>query len=100
MYEDKTFTCKDCGDGFTFTAGEQEFYATKGFENEPTRCKVCRQSSKGDRGGPSNRRGIGTQDRETFSVVCAACGQQATVPFRPTQDRPVYCKDCFSKRRV
>ena len=35
MYEDKTLICKECGKEFVFTAGEQEFYASKGFENEP-----------------------------------------------------------------
>ena len=42
MYEDKTLTCKECGNEFIFSAGEQEFYAEKGFVNEPQRCKECR----------------------------------------------------------
>ena len=41
MYEDKTLVCKDCGNEFVFTAGEQEFYASRGFENEPQRCKAA-----------------------------------------------------------
>ena len=49
MYEDKTLVCKDCGKEFTFSAGEQEFYAEKGFENEPQRCKECRQARKNDK---------------------------------------------------
>ncbi len=46
MYEDKTLVCKECGNEFVFTAGEQEFYAEKGFTNEPQRCKACRQARK------------------------------------------------------
>ena len=42
MYEDKILVCKECGNEFTFTAGEQEFYAERGFQNEPQRCKACR----------------------------------------------------------
>ena len=49
MYTDKTLVCKDCGNEFVFTAGEQEFYAEKGFQNEPTRCKACRQARKASR---------------------------------------------------
>ena len=47
MYNDKTLTCKDCGCEFTFTASEQEFFAEKGFTNEPQRCKPCRDARKG-----------------------------------------------------
>ena len=46
MYEDKTLVCKECGNEFVFTAGEQEFYAEKGFQNEPQRCKSCRDARK------------------------------------------------------
>ena len=98
MYQDKTLNCKDCGQEFTFTAGEQEFYAQKGFENQPTRCKPCRSRKKtdrGDGGGMSSR-----PQRELFSVVCDDCGQETQVPFRPSQDRPVYCRDCFGRRRT
>ena len=48
MYEDKTLICKECGAEFIFTAGEQEFYAEKGFVNEPQRCKSCREAGSGD----------------------------------------------------
>ncbi|HHU90433.1 MAG TPA: cytochrome C551 [Clostridiaceae bacterium] len=44
--EDKTLQCKDCGAEFIFTAGEQEFYKEKGFENEPQRCPECRRARK------------------------------------------------------
>jgi len=89
-YQDKTITCKDCGNEFTFTASEQEFYASKGFQNEPARCPTCRATFKQQR----------RQDREMFDAVCAECGAQTQVPFRPTEGRPVYCKDCFKKHRT
>ncbi len=104
MYQDKTINCRDCGDEFIFTAGEQEFYAAKGFENEPTRCKLCRtrrKTSKPEQGAGGG--GGGGYDsrprRELFSVTCDDCGQETQVPFRPSQDRPVYCRDCFGQRR-
>ncbi len=89
MYEDKTLVCKECGNEFVFTAGEQEFYAERGFQNEPQRCKSCRDTRKNAARGP----------REYFTAVCAACGGEAKVPFEPKSDRPVYCSDCFAKMR-
>lgn len=88
-FEDKTLICKECGSEFTFTAGEQEFYAEKGFQNEPQRCKGCRDS----------RKSAGKPEREMFTATCANCGKEAKVPFRPREDRPVYCSDCFAKMR-
>ena len=90
MFSDKTIVCKDCGASFTFTASEQEFYAEKGFTNEPQRCKNCRTARK-----QSSPRGGG--DRQMFDAVCAACGKHCKVPFQPRSDRPVYCSDCFRK---
>ena len=88
--EDKTLVCRDCGQEFTFTVGEQEFYASRGLLNEPGRCPDCRSSRRRDRGGYGG-------PRQSFSVVCAECGQETTVPFEPTEGRPVYCKDCYVK---
>ena len=70
MYEDKTLVCKDCGQEFTFTAGEQEFYAEKGFTNEPQRCKACRDARKAANGGAKAA-------RQMYDAVCASCGQTA-----------------------
>lgn len=96
MYQDKTLVCKDCGEGFTFSASEQEFYASKGFENEPGRCSACRAARKQRDRGFGGRR----EDREMFPAVCANCGAQTSVPFRPSSDRPVYCRDCFQGSRA
>ena len=90
MYQDKTIVCKDCGQTFVFTAGEQEFYAERGFQNEPQRCKSCRDKRKnGSR--PA---------REYFTATCAACGGEARVPFQPKDYRPVYCSECFAKMQA
>lgn len=89
-FEDKTLKCKDCGKEFIFTAGEQEFYAKKGFNNEPQRCKECRDARKAAR---RNSQG----QRKMYEAVCAECGGKAVVPFEPKDGRPVYCSECFSK---
>lgn len=94
-FQDKTLTCKDCGQEFVWTASEQEFYQSKGFTNEPTRCPACRKLKK-DR--MRNERG-GGGPREMFEVTCSNCGNLAQVPFKPRGDRPVLCRDCFDKQR-
>ena len=93
MFEDKTLVCKDCGKEFVWTAGEQEFYASRGFENQPQRCKPCRDARKN--GGARSNSG----ERQMFDAVCAACGKACKVPFQPREDRPVYCSDCFARMK-
>lgn len=92
-YTDKTLTCQDCAQSFTFSADDQEFFAGKGY-TEPKRCPACRQARKAERG---NGGGYGSR-REMYPVVCAECGKDTEVPFEPRGDRPVYCRECFSKR--
>ncbi|MDO9534120.1 MAG: zinc-ribbon domain containing protein [Bacillota bacterium] len=98
MYTDKNLSCRDCGNEFVFSASEQEFYASKGFENEPSRCSSCREINKrqrsGQRGGSFSR-----SPREMFKATCARCGKVAEVPFKPTGEKPVYCKDCYQPSR-
>jgi CxxC-x17-CxxC domain-containing protein len=91
-YEDRTLTCKDCGQSFTFSADDQEFFATKGY-SEPLRCPACRQARKAERG-----EGGSYGSRQMFPATCAECGKETEVPFEPRGDRPVYCRDCFAKR--
>lgn len=91
--EDKILVCKDCGHEFTFTVSEQEFFAEKGFTNDPLRCLDCRAVRR-----RKNRDG-GNSQRESYPAVCAQCGADTSVPFKPTGDRPVYCWDCFSKNK-
>jgi len=100
-FVDRTLTCSDCGAQFTFTVGEQEFYQSRGFTNEPRRCPECRAARKAARGeGGGGGGGYRSYDsnREMFSAVCAECGREARVPFQPRGDRPVYCSDCFRAR--
>jgi CxxC-x17-CxxC domain-containing protein len=101
MYADKTLTCRDCGQSFLFTTGEQEFFASRGFTNEPTRCPDCRAERKRSQGGGgySSGGGYGRSERQMYPAVCAQCGKDTQVPFEPRSDRPVYCSDCFATQR-
>jgi CxxC-x17-CxxC domain-containing protein len=118
-FADKPLMCRECGREFSFTAGEQEFFAQKGFTNEPGRCPECRASRKarmgssgggmaydsdrgyggGSYGGGGGGGGYGRQPREMFSTICSECGQTAMVPFQPRTDKPVYCSSCFERVR-
>ena len=91
-YQDKSIQCADCGITFTFSAQEQEFYASKGYTNEPKRCASCREARKASRGDATNSP---RPKRQMFSAVCAQCGKETEVPFEPRQGRPVYCSDCY-----
>jgi CxxC-x17-CxxC domain-containing protein len=96
-YEDRKMTCADCGAEFTFTAGEQQFYAERGYTNPPKRCPKCRQERRRDK--PEGQAGGGARGGEGTIAVCADCGKETKLPFKPTGTRPVYCSDCFRKRR-
>ena len=89
MYQDETLVCRDCGKEFIFTASEQEFYAEKGFQNEPGRCPACRAA----------RRAQNRPARQMYDVVCDGCGCNTQVPFQPSGNKPVYCRDCFAAQR-
>ena len=99
-YTEKSLTCSDCGKTFPFTAEEQEFFASKGFINEPKRCPSCRSARRSERfgtdGGSYNNGG----PRQMFPTICGQCGKQTEVPFQPHNDKPVYCFDCYNKVRV
>jgi CxxC-x17-CxxC domain-containing protein len=91
--EDKILTCKDCGTEFVFSGREQSFFAEKGFSNQPQRCRECRQARRSQSGGS-----FGAQSRPSYGAVCAACGVETTVPFRPRGDRPIYCRSCYTAK--
>ncbi len=112
---DRTITCRDCGDTFSFTAGEQAYYQDRGF-SEPQRCPSCRAARKAQRsadgygasggyggysGGSYSRGGSSYNggQREMFPAVCSSCGAKTEVPFQPRSDKPVYCRDCFQQQR-
>ena len=104
-FEDKNIVCIDCGQEFVHSAEDQARYAERGFTNEPKRCRVCRdkrkpQSGGGGGGGGGGGRGErGGAPREAYEAVCAECGATTTVPFKPSQGRPVYCRECFRAKR-
>ena len=116
---DRTVVCRDCGQEFTFTAGEQAFYQERGF-SEPQRCPSCRAARKAQRsaggyesgggyggggyssGGGYSRGGGGYSSgpRQMYPAVCSNCGKETEVPFQPSGDKPVYCRECFQARRA
>jgi CxxC-x17-CxxC domain-containing protein len=118
---DRTLTCRDCGEQFVFTAGEQQFYTERGY-SEPSRCKACRQQRKAQQGGGGGGYasgggggysgggggysggggygGNGGGQRQFYPAVCSECGKDTEVPFQPTPGKPVYCRECFQSRRT
>ncbi|HEU5329322.1 MAG: zinc-ribbon domain containing protein [Thermomicrobiales bacterium] len=104
-FQDKTLTCRDCGQEFIWTAGEQEFYQQRGLVNQPGRCPDCRRARKSQQGGGyANGGGYGAggydrPQRQMYPAVCSNCGKETQVPFQPRGDKPVYCSDCFAERR-
>ncbi len=101
-FQDKQLTCIDCGDAFVFTAGEQSFFYDKQFKNEPKRCKACKSkrvailSAVAVSGNGNGNR----YARVETQAICSACGKQTTVPFRPTQGRPIFCRECFTQKKT
>ncbi len=86
-FQDKTLKCKECGKDFTWTAGEQEFFSSKGFKNKPTRCKDCRKM---------NRQRV---EAEYFKITCSGCGQVGEAQFTPSDSNAeIFCKNCFEER--
>jgi CxxC-x17-CxxC domain-containing protein len=96
---DRLLTCADCGGEFIFTAGEQLFFFDKQFKNDPKRCKPC----KSKRAGAGLKPGAGSAaaglSRTETRTECSECGVETTVPFKPTQGRPVLCRQCFQDKR-
>jgi|SRR5579863_7105054 CxxC-x17-CxxC domain-containing protein len=103
---DQTLYCRDCNQEFVFTVGEQEFYASRGLTNTPSRCPACRAARKGQGGdrysrGGGGGGGGGYRDREArqmYTVTCSSCGNEAQVPFQPRGDKPVYCSNCYQSQ--
>ncbi len=97
-FQEKSIECSDCGATFTFSVEEQEFFASKGYTNDPKRCPSCREARKAERYGNS---GYGSRSRrQMFPAVCAQCGKATEVPFEPREGRPVYCSDCYRTVRL
>lgn len=95
IYTDRTLSCVQCGNDFTFSADDQEFHAGRGYQ-DPKRCPACRAERRASQGGGYAGGGYSDRpQREMFSTVCSRCGKEARVPFTPRNDRPVYCSDCY-----
>jgi CxxC-x17-CxxC domain-containing protein len=94
-FQDRAIRCVDCNENFIWTAGEQVFFHDKGLKNEPKRCKPCKQAKNERLAAIAAAQSSGVRQRIEVSVQCAQCGQQTTVPFYPSQGRPVYCRSCF-----
>ena len=106
-FADRELTCRDCSSPFVFTSGEQEFYASKGLQNDPVRCPSCRTQRKMMR--PEDRDdapsyGVyaswgGRTPRQLHVATCSGCQRAAEVPFIARGDRPVFCSDCYNEER-
>ena len=94
-HPDRSIKCVDCNENFIWTSGEQAFFHDKGLKNEPKRCKPCKQAKNERLAAITAAQSSGVRQRVEVSVQCAQCGQQTTVPFYPSQGRPVYCRACF-----
>jgi CxxC-x17-CxxC domain-containing protein len=101
QFSDRFLKCSDCGNEFVFTAGEQLFFYDKQFKNDPKRCKLCKAKRAGlGRSTNSNAVTALPFSRTETRTECSACGIETTVPFKPTQGRPVLCRSCFQLKRV
>lgn len=90
-FTDRFLSCRDCSASFLFSAGEQEFFSTKGLTNEPKRCHNCRVLMKVRRSGKD--------EEATSEVTCAECNTPTRVPFKPSGYKPVYCSACFNAKK-
>jgi len=102
-FVDKTLKCRECGVEFVFSAGEQQFYASRGLLNEPRRCPACRAARRAAQSGEAagyGNSGPASRSRERHTVICAECGARTEVPFVPRNDRPVYCSACYNRLRA
>jgi CxxC-x17-CxxC domain-containing protein len=97
---DRQLTCSDCGENFIFTAGEQLFFQDRQFKNDPKRCKLCKAKRAGLKSAAPGATAALPFSRTETKAECSACGVETTVPFKPTQGRPVLCRSCFQLKRV
>jgi CxxC-x17-CxxC domain-containing protein len=101
QFVDRFLKCSDCSNDFVFTAGEQLFFFDKQFKNDPKRCKLCKAKRAGlGRSTNPDAPSVLPFSRTETRTECSACGVETTVPFKPTQGRPVLCRSCFQEKRV
>ncbi|HEX8289226.1 MAG TPA: zinc-ribbon domain containing protein [Pyrinomonadaceae bacterium] len=94
-FEEQTILCIDCNTDFIWSVGEQTFYRDKGLKNPPKRCKECKQAKNERLAAIAAAQAAGIKQRIEVAVHCARCNSHTTVPFYPSQGRPVYCRSCF-----
>ena len=100
-FVDRLLTCVDCGGEFVFTAGEQLFFQDKNFKNDPKRCKPCKSKrAAGLNAAPGSGPAAAGISRTETRTTCSECGVETTVPFKPTQGRPVLCRQCFKNKQT
>ncbi len=99
-FVDRYLKCCDCSNEFVFTAGEQLFFHDKQFKNDPKRCKLCKAKRAGMGRAAANGGVALPYSRTETRTECSECGIETTVPFKPTQGRPVLCRSCFQMKRV
>ena len=98
--QNRFITCIDCGEEFIWTVGEQLFFHDKGLKNEPKRCRPCKHAKNSRLAQVSAAQTAGIKQRIEVLVTCARCHEETTVPFYPSQGRPVYCRSCFVAART
>lgn len=94
-FPDYVIKCIDCTEDFIWTSGEQSFFRDKGLLNPPKRCKCCKQAKNERIAAILTSQATGTKQKIEIAVNCANCDELTTVPFYPSQGRPVYCRSCF-----
>lgn len=94
-FEEKEMFCGDCSRRFVWSVGEQIFFRDKHLQNPPKRCKECKQAKNERLAAIAAAQASGIRQRIEVAVSCAKCGQTTTVPFYPSQGRPVYCRSCY-----
>jgi len=97
-FKDKIINCIDCGQEFVWSIGEQAFFRDKGLINPPKRCKNCKQAKNERLAAITAAQEAGIKQRIEVAVHCAKCQSYTTVPFYPSQGRPVFCRSCYLEK--
>ena len=95
---DKSIRCIDCTTDFVWSIGEQMFFRDKGLTNPPKRCRDCKQAKNERIAAVAAAQEAGIKQRIEVAVNCAKCKSYTTVPFYPSQGRPVLCRSCFLEK--
>jgi CxxC-x17-CxxC domain-containing protein len=98
--QDLPIKCIDCAEQFLWTIGEQAFFHDKGLENPPKRCKECKKAKTRRLDLIEKAKLTGKKHVIEVRTQCARCMQQTTVPFYPSQGKPVFCRACFLEQKA